>query len=250
MGIYDDFAEFYASGSYPQHSLTMAGLFLQTLDRFGLRPQEILDIACGEGSFAVAMAEMGLGITGLDISSRMLDLARSRAKEAGVSVEFIRRDMRELTFRGRFDLATCWYDSLNYLLDPADLEKTFVGVAEALKPGGAFLFDMNTRYGLFVGWQRHPCHLQRDTADMLEIHRPRCDCERERAILSVTGFKRNGDYWVRIDEEHVERAYAVEEIRSCLVRSGFSDPAFWGNLRDLTELKPDSPRVYCLARKP
>ena len=122
----------------------MAETLPTILEKFNIKPQEILDIACGEGTFAVEMAKRGFRVVGVDISKEMLKFAKEKAKNENVNVEFIYGDMRSLGFNEEFDLATCWYDSLNYLLTLKDLEKAFAGVYKALKKDELFIFDMNT----------------------------------------------------------------------------------------------------------
>jgi ubiquinone/menaquinone biosynthesis C-methylase UbiE len=52
----------------------------------------VADIGCGTGSLSVLLAESGSSICGLDISSEMIAIARSKAENAGVSATFIRGD--------------------------------------------------------------------------------------------------------------------------------------------------------------
>ena len=249
MTIYERFAYLYAKGPYPRYSERMAELLPSLLERYGLRPETILDLACGEGTFAVRMAKKGFKVTGVDLSSHLLQLARERAKKENVNVEFLLQDMRSLPFEERYDLVTCWYDSLNYLLEMEDLERAFAGVYRGLKRGGLFIFDMNTIYGLAVIWQRHPCYVQQDTPGLFEIHRPSYDFEKNIAALRITGFVKEGDSWTRIDEEHRERGYSLEEIRHCLKEVGLKELACWGNLRELSEPEPDSGRVWFVTKK-
>ncbi|MGH3035630.1 MAG: class I SAM-dependent methyltransferase [Gaiellaceae bacterium] len=57
-----------------------------TLAELGdLRTKTLLDIGCGPGRYAVAAAERGAHVVGIDLSSRMLALARHRARDRGVS---------------------------------------------------------------------------------------------------------------------------------------------------------------------
>ena len=60
MSIYERFAYFYARGPYPQYSRRMVELLPPVLERFGLKATRLLDLACGEGTFAVEMEEKGL----------------------------------------------------------------------------------------------------------------------------------------------------------------------------------------------
>ena len=250
MTVYRDFAHLYQKGDYPRFSERMAVLLPPILKKFGSEPRAVLDLACGEGSFAVAMAGRGYAVTGIDRSIDMLKLAREKATEADYWIEFLEQDMRALSLEGRFDLVTCWFDSLNYLLSIKDLKSCYAGVHEALNPGGLFIFDMNTVYGLGVIWQKRPCEVCQDTGDLLEIHRKAYDFESNIATMRITGFIKTGDAWIRVEEEHQERGYTLGEIHSVLRDTGFDVIATWDNPEDMSEPKPESGRVWVVAGKP
>ncbi|AIF70105.1 hypothetical protein PAP_08620 [Palaeococcus pacificus DY20341] len=249
MRIYKNFAYFYVKGRYSRFSEKMAEILPTILEKFDAKPQKILDIACGEGTFAVEMAKRGFQIVGVDISREMLKFAKEKAKKENVNVKFICQDMRSLNFDEEFDLVTCWFDSLNYLLTLEDLEKAFAGVYRALKKGGLFIFDMNTKYGLAVGWTRYPCYIEQDTPDLFEIHCASYDFEKDIATLKITGFIKEGERWIRIDEEHKERGYTIREIRECLRKAGFKELACWGSIKDMSEPQPDTRRVFFVVQK-
>ena len=249
MGIYEKFAYIYANGVYADFSGQMAELLPSVLTRLEARPRMILDLACGEGTFAVAMAKRGFRVAGLDLSSRMLKFARDRAEEAKVGLDLVRGDMRCLPFADKFDLVTCWFDSLNYLVEPEDLRAAFIGVSHALRPGGLFIFDMNTVYGLAVNWREYPCYVQKDSPHIFEIHRQEYDFETNVATMKITGFIKKGNAWARIDEEHTERGYSQEEIRTHLTDLGFQAVACWHSFRDMSEAKHDSGRVWYIAKR-
>jgi len=255
MNFFDRFAYFYTKGPYPKYSGRMAELLPAVLARFDARPQTILDIACGEGTFAVAMAKKGFQVTGVDRSPQMLGFAKERAgrfhfrERENANVEFLLQDMRSMFFEDRFDLVTCWFDSLNYLLELEDLQKTFAGVHRALKKAGLFIFDMNTIYGLAVIWQREPCYIQQNSPEMFEIHFPSYDFEKRIATTRIMGFAKAGDGWIRVDEEHKERGYTLEETRQCSQAVGFQELACWDNLERMSKPKPHSGRVWFVMQK-
>jgi len=247
--IYAGFARFYTKGPYPEYSRTMAELLPRVLERFRAKTSTVLDLACGDGTFAVELARRGYHVTGVDLSLEMLEFARENARDAGVMIDFVQQDMRSLDLLGRFDLVTCWYDSLNYLLEYEDLVATFIHVAKVLNPNGLFIFDMNTRYALSVYWQRHPAYVQQDTDEFFEVHRPVYDYERDIAIVRITGFYREGEVWHRIDEVHRERAYTLAQIREALRKASLEELACWGSLREMKPPAPDSGRVWFVARR-
>ncbi len=66
---------------------------------------EVLDIACGTGNAAIPAAKVGGRVTGIDLTSEMLQVARQRATDAGVEVEWLEGDAEELPFDDeRFDV--------------------------------------------------------------------------------------------------------------------------------------------------
>jgi SAM-dependent methyltransferase len=248
MSIYRKFAKIYTDGDYTDFSSKMCEYLPAVLEALDVRPTHILDLACGEGTFAVSASRLGFRLTGLDQSGEMLEFARRRAHDAEVNVSLVRADMRAVPFVGRFDLVTCWYDSLNYILKQRELVAAFRDVAKALRPGGLFIFDMNTAHGLAVEWRENPCYVQRDTDAVFEVHRQEYDFEGGIAHMHITGFIRDGTGWERIDEHHYERAYTQESIRESLGDAGFQMLAAWGSLRARSEPTPESPRVWYVAK--
>jgi SAM-dependent methyltransferase len=70
--------------------------------------RRILDMATGTGRAALALANRGAIVTGVDASCEMLSVARTRAADAGLSIEFAEGDAHALTFPDRaFDAVVC-----------------------------------------------------------------------------------------------------------------------------------------------
>ncbi len=250
MEIYRGFAEIYANGPYLVYSKRVADLLPGMLKASSTKPESLLDLACGEGTFAIIQAQQGMRVTGVDASPELLRFARTRASQAGVEVMFLEQDMRSLRLEASFDLVTCWYDSLNYILDYVDLVRVFRNVAQVLNPGGLFIFDMNTIHGLAVEWQHQsPAHVQQDTDTVFEIHRPRYDSKQSIATLRITAFVRKDSHWRRIDEEHRERGYALTDIKRALDEAGLRQLACWGNPWEMSPPRPDSGRVFVIAQR-
>ncbi len=251
MSVYGpDFAEVYSKFGYSEFSARVAELLPKVLARLHVKPREILDMPCGEGTFAVAMAKKGYRMSGVDRSAGMLTLARRKAREAHVPVRFIKRDVRSLRFREEFDLVTSWYDSLNYLLRPNDLVSAFAGAFRALRPGGVFLFDMNTPGTLSKGWQRHPSFVEVDARNAFVIHRSTWNARSRVATLKVTCFVGRDGRWSRFDELHRERAYPLVAIRACLRRVGFAELACWGSIRQMTPPRRGGRKYWIAVQRP
>lgn len=81
----------------------------------------------------------------------MLHQARIRA--AGRPIALVQADMRTFDTHKPVDAVTCLYASLNHLLDPNDLTRTFTRVAAHLRPGGVFIFDLNSEHAFQTLWR-------------------------------------------------------------------------------------------------
>lgn len=113
----------------------------------GIRPRVIVDLACGTGNTAIPWAAArGRRVIGVDASEAMLRVARRKSSR----VLWVRQDLTRLRLDVVADAATCHFDALNHVLEAADLQRVFDRVGETLRPGGLFLFDLNTRY--FLQW--------------------------------------------------------------------------------------------------
>src|SRR2546427_4276094 len=180
-----DFAQIYSKYGYNEFSARVAELLPGVLAKLRVRPHQVLDLPCGEGTFAIRMAKRGYRTTGVDRSSAMLRLGRRKAREARLSVRFIESDVRSLRFHEEFDLAASWYDSLNYLLTLSDLKKTFACVFRALQTGGYFLFHRNTPRAPSKGWRRDPRFVEGETKKTFVIPPSTLDGRKRRTRLQV-----------------------------------------------------------------
>jgi 2-polyprenyl-3-methyl-5-hydroxy-6-metoxy-1,4-benzoquinol methylase len=107
--------------------------------------ETILDLACGGGRHSIELARRGLTVVGLDAAAPVLAHARATAAELGLSVSFVRGDMRELTYEGRFDVVLVMNSSLGFF-DDATNRRVLAGAARALAPGGRLLLQCINPY--------------------------------------------------------------------------------------------------------
>ena len=101
----------------------------------------ILDCACGIGTQAIGLAELGYSVTASDISEGELKEAEKRASARGVSVDFRQADFRNLSavFSDQFDLIICMDNALPHMLTKEDLEKAVQSITGRLRDGGLFV---------------------------------------------------------------------------------------------------------------
>jgi demethylmenaquinone methyltransferase/2-methoxy-6-polyprenyl-1,4-benzoquinol methylase len=101
----------------------------------------VLDLACGTGDIALALAARGATVTGLDVTHRMVQLAEARRLRTGAHARFVTADMTALPFgSGLFDVVTTGYGIRNV----PEISPAIDEVKRVLKPGGTLLsLDFN-----------------------------------------------------------------------------------------------------------
>ena len=100
-------------------------------------PWRILDVGCGSGETTLLAAEIGHELTGLDVSTSLLDLAKARVKKAGLtSVDFFLGDASRMFIDPPFDLIMSRFGVM-FFDDPA---KAFINLARMTKSGGRIVF--------------------------------------------------------------------------------------------------------------
>ncbi|MDP8217663.1 MAG: class I SAM-dependent methyltransferase [Candidatus Theseobacter exili] len=110
--------------------------------------KSILDIGCGTGRHSIELAKRGYSVTAIDLSEAQINKARLNAKEAGVNVNFIKKDARTLSFSQNFDLVIMICEGGFPLMETDEMNFTILECAsKALKISGTFIFT--TLNGLF-----------------------------------------------------------------------------------------------------
>lgn len=115
------------------------------LDHYDQGPEQVIDLACGTGNMTFRFAENeSWKVSGVDMSEEMLEMARGKAEQNELNVDFYQADLRTFSPDDEFDLAVSLFDSLNYILNYEELKKVFLNVYNLLNDRGIFIFDMNT----------------------------------------------------------------------------------------------------------
>jgi SAM-dependent methyltransferase len=211
---YDQFAWFYSQGwgdDYHHH-------FQPVLEDciFSRLPQgaRVLDLCCGTGDLSRALAAHGFQVTGIDGSEEMLEYARRRVPGG----EFFREDARSFSTTTDFDAVLSTFDSLNHILNLAELKTVFLNVRAALAPGGLFVFDLNMRDSFEALWRGSTATVEDEA---VVITRGSYDAQTRLGRADVTLFRFEDGAWRRYDVAVFERCYAEEEIESTLASAGF-----------------------------
>lgn len=110
------------------------------LDAVGdVRGKKVVDVACGEGFYTRLLRTRGAGpIVGVDLSERMIELARAEEAVRPLGIEYRVGDSRNLGLAAEHDLVVAAY-LLNYARDREELGAMCRGIAACLKPAGRFV---------------------------------------------------------------------------------------------------------------
>ena len=214
--------------------------FLEKLFRRSRIPvHTVLDLACGTGSMTWLLAGRGYELIAVDGSEDMLAAAREKSAPAEVPPLFLHQSMPRLDLYGTVDAAICCLDSLNYLTNPRDVQRTFQRLHLFISPGGLLAFDVRLPERLAALDGQVFLDETEDTYCVwrTEYHRGLC-------TYYMDLFRRRGDgAWRRSAEVHRQRAYSVEELTAWLAAAGFGDVRVYGDMR-MRRPRADEQRVY------
>jgi len=120
-----------------------------------VRARTVLDVACGGGHHAIALAREGYTVSGADLSAEMVELARRNAAQAGMSVHFEQAGFADIgaRFSQTFDAALCLGNSLPHVLTEVEQLASLAAMRDRLRAGGALVLQ-NLNYDL--RWKNRP----------------------------------------------------------------------------------------------
>ncbi|HUN49281.1 MAG TPA: methyltransferase domain-containing protein, partial [Stellaceae bacterium] len=205
------------------------------IDAVALEPGErVLDLCCGQGRHSLELARRGFrGVTGVDLSRPLIDLARRRARDGRFAVDFLEGDARwSGGAPGQFDCAVILGNSFGYFASAEDDAALLANARRLLRPGGRLALDL-----VDGDWLRQ--NFEPRSWEWLDGRALVC---RERA-LSAAGDRLitreiiiEVERGVAADRFFAERLYGRARIAALLERLGFEAVAF----RDLVDAQSDT----------
>ncbi len=212
----------------------------------------VLDVGCGTGRHSVALARRGYRVTGVDISEAMLDVARRRAREAGLAADqitWVRTDALAFERPGAFDAVLCLCEGAMCLLGPDDdaVSRDMAllrHLAAALRPGGVLVLNVLSAARVLRAMDEAVVRDGRfDLATMTE-----------RSDVSGLLGEREGDEQVKVDVAGRlrERYYTGPEIRRMVEDAGLAVQGVYGGTAGNWGLRPielDDYELMVIARR-
>ncbi len=144
-----------------------------------IKPGKALDICCGAGTNTVYLASKGFTVSGIDISSRAISIAKQKARAAGVKIRFrvgnsVRLPYNDGEFDFVFDMG-CFHH-----IRPEDRESYVEGVRRVLKEGGRYFM-------VCFSWRNGPAWNHFSEEQLMDVFSPSFDILEVEHFASVEG---------------------------------------------------------------
>lgn len=207
------------------------------------QPKTVLDVCCGTGSAARFLDKRGYKLSGVDKSEGMIEVANEREQKRGGEIDFHVQDVSQLDLGRKFDAAYSFFDSFNYITDPADLASAIKAIyGHLVEDGGVLVFDVNTEVAF-----REKLFDQRNLKKSAPLrYKWVGSYDKETRLIEV-----DMQFWTEdgpFKETHVQRAHKHEELIEMLRIAGFSE-IFAYNSYTLDPPRKDSDRLHYVGIK-
>lgn len=230
----------------------------------------VLDLACGTGRHTIPLSNEGYGVVGLDVSLKLLKIAKHRSPQ----IQLVKGDMRHLPFNGEvFSTAVSMDTSFGYLpSETADLQ-SLIELHKTLRQGGLLILDVFNRERMI---SKYRLGLKRRVANGLKwwslpilLHSHNRLLRKmlflffkwreypSFFLLQKRTISADGelcDLWVVCDKatgqmhlfRHSVRLYGLSQLKGLLEKAGFAVKGQYGSY-SLEAYSADSSRLIVLA---
>ena len=224
---------------YQNRDYTEADAFVRELIST-LKPpaaSKILDLACGKGRHALAMSQLGLDVTGVDLSPESI---REASKETSEQLRFAVHDMREVLPGQRFHYVLNLFTSFGYFDDDQENRRVLRAIHEMLLPEGVLVID-------FMNVNKVISRLVSD--EIKTCGAITFNLKRNYDGKHITKEIRFEDQGQAYQYQERVQAISLEHFHEMLDQTGFRVENHWGSYQLDTFNPSTSDRLIILARK-
>lgn len=245
---YEQFAKFYDELMEDAPYDQWVTFVLNRLEEYNIEGNTLLDLACGTGELSVRFAERGFKVTGADLSSDMLTVAKSKAEDQGVDIPFFEQDMSQLEGLGPFHIIGIFCDSLNYLQSEEQVINTFLSAYQNLHKGGILFFDVHSIFKMNeIFLNQTYTQIDEHIAYIWNSFQGEYPNSVEHELTFFVQDQKDGKY-NRIDEFHEQRTFSVEQYSYWLTEAGFEILEISADF-EKNPPQQDSERIFFTAKK-
>ena len=207
-----------------------------------LETSRVVDIGCGHGRHAVALAERGSAVVAVDFADRLLRRARHLACDARVSVLWIRGDMRMLPLQNDCADAVLITDSFGFFETETEHEAVMREARRILRDLGSLMLKVVNGVPILAAFRENERE-QRDGVEVSISNTLTLDPPRMTQRLTVNGSGGQGTY------ERRQRLYRAEDLQAVLERCGFSVTGIFANTEGAPFDSSQSSTIWLVGRR-
>ncbi len=210
----------------------------------------VLDLTCGTGSQVFYLAKQGFNVTGVDVSSPLLDIARKRALKEKYDVKFIDGDMRTLKV-GYFDAVITIFNAVGHLTK-LGFAKAIRNIYKNLKERGIYIFDILNRDSMTEETVANLAYYVHKKIGSTQILATQCSTfDKANGVLTSYNsylIQKKADRPERFYNKFSLQIYTAEELKALLAENGFEVLA-QSALDSAEFIKDKSLNILTVARK-
>jgi len=217
--IYEGFASVYDQLMTNTPYDAWYALLKDKINKYKLPGKLIVDLACGTGGMTNRLAKDAYQCLGLDLSEEMLLIAQEKAYNSNLKVQYIQQDMSQMELFKKYDAFISFCDGFNYITDGETLKSIFLKIHDYLKADGLLIFDVSSDYKLqhVLGGQVFT-ETSKEASYIWENY---FDEKTQLLEFDLTLFSKEGQYYKRYDEVHMQRAYSITQLKTYMIEAGF-----------------------------
>jgi len=246
MKFYDDIAGFYDDMTRFSERLDKEKpVFQNIIKKHCIKTA--LDVACGTGLHTILLNELGVKTVGVDISAKMLKIAKIHAKNRGLDLQFLNLTMNELSdnINEKFDALFCLGNSLPHLQTESELDNAFANFAGILhKKGIVFLQLLN--YAKILKTKKRIINISyKDNHEFIRFY----DFYENKIQFNILTIKKENDKIAHSLNSTILVPYLQDDITKALKNHDFHEINIFTNLQGHPFQKRNSDNLVITAIK-
>ena len=220
--------------------------------KYSIDVKTILDLGCGTGGHALILARRGYQVMGVDRSQDMIEIAKEKAKKAGLPVEFVSGDIAGIDLQNSFDAVIGMFAVMSYQTSNSAFARACRTANKYLKHGGTFIFDC--WYGPAVIAEKPTVRIKEtklnDNERIIRLTEPVLNTLTHTVEVCFTLMKiRDNSLINETKESHLMRFLFPQEVKYFLEVAGFSEIEFCPFLRLEEPLSEHDWNMVVIAKK-
>jgi len=207
----------------------------------GIMQGRILDLCCGVGRHSIELSQRGLSVTAVDLNETLLQDAKRSALDCGLTITWIKEDMRSFCRSGEFDLCINMFNSFGYFVSEEDDMRVLRNIYSSLSSNGIFVLD--TQGKEVLARQGEGTRVERENGKLL--------CRQTTVdpgwrSLTERWFLWTGEKGTEYTFHH--SAYSATDLQRLLTLVGFTNVLFYGDF-DSRPYDATANRLIAVAHK-